>query len=265
MKVAKGAEVYRADNAPVSACGVQHNDADLEEALLGAVKEILQDADGRRIATSVLSNLAGTRFDLSKISKIINSGPSQIECWRVGEALAEAYLTQHHDCFFPWPSSRDQRNPDSSPAGADLVGFRTMNTGYVFAFGEVKTSEDLNCPPGVVYGRSGLQKQLEELRDDEDKQCALISYLTHRKTGTAWSEKFDRAFENYVSTQSSFALFGFLVRDINPNKIDLEGRAKVLAKGCGNHTRLELYALYLPIGSLKTLADRARKAMESKA
>ena len=43
--------------------------------------------------------------------------------WQVGEAMAEAYLVDHRQCEFPWPSGRDLRNPEASPAGADLVGF----------------------------------------------------------------------------------------------------------------------------------------------
>ena len=83
------------------------------------------------------------------------------EDWRVGEALAQAFLAAHRNCTFPWPASRDLRNPVSSPAGTDLVGFVDFDRGGLFAFGEVKTSTQQQWPPSLIYGRHGLKQQME--------------------------------------------------------------------------------------------------------
>ncbi len=91
--------------------------------------------------------------------------PDDIENWRVGEAIAEAYLTEHRNCQFPWPDGRDERKNGSSLPGADLVGIQHDAKGDRFAFGEVKTSGQAKHPPGVMYGRTGLKQQLEDLFD----------------------------------------------------------------------------------------------------
>jgi hypothetical protein len=73
------------------------------------------------------------------------------EEWRVGEALAEAYLVAHRTCKFPWPDGRDARKAGSSLPGADLVGFQQHGGTDRFAFGEVKTSGEIRYPPGAMY------------------------------------------------------------------------------------------------------------------
>ena len=88
-----------------------------------------------------------------------------VEIQKLLAAIAEVYLTDHRSCQFPWPLGRDERKSSSSLPRADLVGFRTDESGNALAFGEVKTSSEANYPPRVMYGETGLRKQLENLRD----------------------------------------------------------------------------------------------------
>jgi hypothetical protein len=101
-----------------------------------------------------------------------------VEAWRVGEAIAESYLVEHRHCEFRWPGGRDLKNPESSPAGTDLVGFQTdAATSVRFSFGEVKTSNHAEYPPSLMYGRHGLKQQLEGLRDSHAVKDVLVKYL----------------------------------------------------------------------------------------
>ncbi len=118
MAVAHGMEIYNVDSPPVEARGLAYTALELEQALRERAIPILQDADGLTELAEVFATLGLTQFDSEALrAALATSLPT--EDWRVGEALAEAWLVDHGDCEFPWPARRDLRNPMASPAGAD--------------------------------------------------------------------------------------------------------------------------------------------------
>jgi hypothetical protein len=146
------------------------------------------------------------------------------------------------------------RNPNASPAGADLVGFQKHGRSQRFAFGEVKTSEEEKWPPQVVTSRHGLAKQLEELRDSEHtKHHLVLIYLGHRAPKSSWETSYREAVTRYLQDVSDISLFGFLIRDVTPKADDLHSRAKTMAKGCPTGTSIDLHAIYLPSKSIRSL------------
>jgi len=180
-----------------------------------------------------------------------------VKTWRVGEAIAESYLVEHRHCEFPWPGGRDLKNPDSSPAGTDLVGFQTHATTSVrFSFGEVKTSNQNEHPPSLMYGRHGLKQQLEDLRDSPAVKDALVKYLGLHASGRPWLGRFREAATRYIHDRTDVAIFGVLVRDVEPNSLDCSERAKRLAQQCPPSSAIELLALYLPVDRISTLPQR---------
>ncbi len=259
MTMAVGTELYNADVAPVVARGVSYVDAELDAALSGSVSKILWDDAGMAELETVLTSLVTTDFSDKNVKRILASHHTP-ENWRVGEGLAEAFLVEHQDCEFPWPSGRDLKNPAASPAGTDLVGFQrtTAETDiHRFAFGEVKTSAEEKWPPGVMYGRHGLKKQLEDLRDSTDVKNSLVKYLGHHATGAEWFPRYQSSTKRYLANPTDVTLFGIFVRDVEPKKEDIAKRAEDLAAGCPAETSIELRAMYLPRKSISTLAERA--------
>lgn len=255
-----GEEVYCADSAPVIARGLSYTDQHLDEMLHGVVKDILNDDAGTNDLKELISTVVSTDFEHDGLEELLTDN-TKPENWRVGEAIAEGFVVGHGDCFFPWPTGRDLKNPNASPAGCDLTGFRPTGDDdlpYRFAFGEVKTSEQKAWPPNVVYGRHGLQKQLEGLRDDRKVKDALCCYLGHRAFGTEWLQKYKSAAKRYLQSDTEdVALYGVLLRDVEARPGDLSQRATTLSLSCPNKTAIELYALYLPRKSISELSTRA--------
>ena len=134
MAVSQGAETYVADTASVRARGLSCTDAELEEALRGDVADVVYDTSGNTTTADLLASVATTEFESDQLKRILET-PVIPEDWRVGEALAQVFLSQHRKSDFPWPASRDLRNPLSSPAGTDLVGFCEVSN-LRFAFVE---------------------------------------------------------------------------------------------------------------------------------
>jgi hypothetical protein len=258
MPISAGTEHYKADVPPVEARGIGYSDRELDDALTAEVSDIIHDLSGREVLTEIIEGIEGTGFDDSQIKSFLNSSLSP-EDWRVGEALAQAFLTVHRACSFPWPASRDLRNPVSSPAGTDLVGFAQDATGYIFAFGEVKTSTEQKWPPSLIYGRHGLKQQLEDLRDSIEHKDALVRYLGLHSLNASWMDQFKQAFKHYASSKTNVAIFGLLIRDVTPSIDDLSARTKSLANGCPQDSRIELIAIYLPLGAIPTLSKRCKK------
>ena len=141
MTVGAGEVVYEIDDGPCSAAGVQWSNDELASALKGQVAAVLFDDEGRANIEEILVASAETDFARDGLLRVLRD-PDEIEDWRVGEAIAETYLTEHRSCSFPWPDGRDERKRRSSLPGADLVGFGIDDDGDCLAFGEVKTSGD---------------------------------------------------------------------------------------------------------------------------
>ena len=264
MTLAVGTEIYNADATPVVARGASYTDAELDTALRGSVSRILWDDAGMADLAAILASLVTTEFSDSGVQRILaNRGTP--ENWRVGEALAEAFLVEYRACKFPWPAGRDLKNPSASPAGTDLVGFQDTDDSeneYRFAFGEVKTSEQKAWPPSVMAGRHGLTTQLEGLRGSTTTKDSLVKYLGHHASGTDWLPYYQSATTRYLSAPDDVSLFGILVRDVEPRREDLANRGARLANGCPAKTCIELRAMYLPERTISSLAQRAATARE---
>ncbi len=258
MKIAVGRKAYSVGTPPVKAEGLLFSQAELDTALEHRLPPLIRDDAGKKKVEEFVGGLATTAFETARLAAALSVVPST-KNWQVGESLSEAYLVDHKDCEFPWPAGRDLRNPNASPAGADLVGFHRHGKSNRFVFGEVKTSEEEKWPPQVVTSRHGLAKQLEELRDSEQiKNHLVIFYLGHRAYGSSWEMGYRESVKRYLNDTSDVSLFGFLVRDVAPKVEDLQSRAKALAKGCPNKTSIELHAVYLPPKSIGSLAKKAR-------
>ncbi len=259
-----GQEVYNTDAAPVVARGLTYSGQQLDEMLQGPVKDILQDATGSDGLRELLSSVVSTGFEQEGLEELLTDDMVP-DNWRVGEAIAESFVTDHGNCIFPWPTSRDLKNPNASPAGCDLTGFRFTSDDdlpYRFAFGEVKTSDQKVWPPSVVYGRHGLQKQLEGLRDNRKIKDALCRYLGHHAPKADWEPMYKSAAKRYLqSNTKDISLYGVLVRDVEAKTNDLSNRATILSRACPEKTTIELYALYLPQQTISSLSDSAVAAV----
>ncbi|MCY4166216.1 MAG: hypothetical protein OXF03_08775 [Gammaproteobacteria bacterium] len=249
MKVGAGEVAYDLDAPPCSGVGLRWSGKELDAALNDRVAAVLFDDEGRTNIEGILAGLAETEFAQDGIRRVLKE-PDRIEDWRVGEAIAETYLTDHRSCSFPWPDGRDERKRGSSLPGADLVGFGIDASGDCFVFGEVKTSSQHSYPPGAMHGRTGLKRQLEDLRDDEGVRDDLVKYLCHRAELAPWRVCFERAAGRYLRNSSDIQLYGCLIRDVVPRQDDLRLRVGDLGAACPEGTRIELLALYLPKGCL---------------
>ena len=189
MSLATGRVEYTLGAAPVTGCGLSWTMEELDAALEGPVAEVVFDDTGIADLTALLESIPDTDFDPFEVRRIL-AGRKVPENWRVGEALAEAYLVDHRSCSFPWPDERDERKSGSSLPGADLVGFQRDGETSRFAFGEVKTSSEAKYPPGAMHGRTGLKQQLEDLRDEVSIRDDLVKYLGHRAVNASWKAQF---------------------------------------------------------------------------
>jgi hypothetical protein len=254
MPISAGTESYRCDSGPVRARGQSLSLAELTSALEGDVKEILADYKGQEELRSLLSGLAATGFEHQQLDSIVEAQPESYD-WRVGEGLAEAYLTSHKQCEYPWPGGRDLKNPTASAAGTDLIGLQKTDgaENFRFSFGEVKTSGDKDQPPSIMYGRGGLKQQLEALRDDVNTKNALIKYLGIHAVNASWRDRYRIAARRYIRDNTDVNLFGVLVRDVTPRDADLKNRATKLNENRPPATEIELLAIYIPAGTISKL------------
>lgn len=247
---------YNTDKDDVIARGVSFTNDQLDVMLAGPVKNILLDTAGNREIEELLAGLATTDFANVELQTVLEE-EHVFEDWLVGEAIAEAFIIDIGNCFYPWPTSRDLKNPNASPAGCDLTGFQSIGSdgqqSYRFSFGEVKTSWAQNSPPSVM---TSLGRQLFNLRDDKDTKSGLVKYLTRHALGKDWEDKFKSAATRYLqSSGSDIAIYGLLVRDTVPNESDISGKATSLAKGCPDSTTVALYAIYLPENIIRKLPE----------
>ena len=249
MTTAIGEVAYQKGAIPCSGTGISWSSDELDKALTERVAPLVFDDEGKTDIKAILGGLAETEFDQDGLRETL-ADPDNVEDWRVGEAIAGAYLNDHRNCEFPWPIGRDERKRGSSLPGADLVGFQTDDGGDCFAFGEVKSSSEEKYPPSVVYGRTGLKQQIENLRDNNRVRDSLITYLCHRTKEASWKPRFERASRRYLENKSDVYLYGILVRDVEPNEDDLRMLVVDLAESCPDGTTIEFLAFYLPQGRI---------------
>lgn len=256
MSLPRGTQQYTLGSAPVIGNGISWDETELGIAISNHVTDLVFDVQGNQAIATLLESIPSTNFSSDIISQILNNNSRPPEDWRVGEAIAEAYLMNHRGCLFPWPDSRDERRSGSSLPGADLVGFWINGGEILFAFGEVKTSTQAQYPPRVLLGRSGLQRQLEELRDIQTLRHDLFIYLAHRAANASWHSHFIAASQQYLNNSSNVRIFGLLVRDVEPNQNDLTNRVVNLRQNCPEGMVIELISVYLPEGSISSLPAR---------
>lgn len=166
--------------------------------------------------------------------------------WEVGEALAEVVLAEWFGALWVWNSARDKRTKKASLPGADLVGLSTQGEKTRLLFGEVKTSNDTDCPPNVLYGKSGMIHQLESLTKTTKDHWTLIKWLQARCKSEENQRLFRQALRLYVSSKGrDIRLVGCLMRDTAPDERDLTSRCNALAPILPEHATAELFAWYI--------------------
>ncbi len=194
-----------------------------------------------------LRGLANTGFARDSLNAILAAEIPEERDWTVGEATAEAYLQREYEITWPWNMERDKRNPKASLPGADLIGFKIDGDDVRLALGEVKTSAHAKTPPGVMYGRSGLTHQIDNLANNLSLTCRLLKWLLPRCKGTEHEVLFNTATEGFfASGNKAIALFGVLIRDTQPTELDLKSRGQTLAESIRDPTTCHLIGIYLP-------------------
>ncbi|MEA3478956.1 MAG: hypothetical protein U9R60_12295 [Bacteroidota bacterium] len=226
-----GKAIYQETHSGMSIQGISYSEDDLNQSAQ-IVADICFDTRGQEDFENYIRSLSDTGF------RPINAVFTKIRDWQVGEGFAEAYLTAHFSCYFPWSNNRDLKNPNSSSTGADMVGFHQGQ----FAFGEVKTSTEQKYPPQVTSKKDdGLNTQLKKLCHDHDIRWVLVQYLFHRVKSTT---EYQEACIAYLKYNKNFYIFGVLVRDVEPKRNDWAYLKKHLEVHGQN--RVSLVALYLP-------------------
>ncbi|MFH1998764.1 MAG: hypothetical protein ABIK28_03740 [Planctomycetota bacterium] len=213
----------------------------------GNVASRLHDTEGRNEFIACLRGLANTGFARDSLDAILATEMPEERDWAVGEAMAEAYLSCEYEISWPWNLERDKRNTRASLPGADLIGFRINGDDVRLALGEVKTSTDTRTPPGVMSGRSGMTHQIDNLANDLSLIRQLLYWLLPRCKGTVHETAFNAAVALFLeSGNKAVALFGVLIRDTQPNVLDLQARGRILAGTLRIPTTCHLIAIYIP-------------------
>lgn len=254
--------IYDVSVGATIAQGLHYDDDEVQELIEGPVKDILEDSRGKKDLQSLIGSVASTEFEHIGLEKMLQD-ETKPDNWKVGEAIAEVFVAETGQNNYPWPTGRDLKNPNASPAGCDLTGFQIDNdptNPYRFSFGEVKTSEQDKSPPDVMRS---LNKQLLGLRDDRKIKDALCRYLGHHSTGTPWRPMFLSAAKRYLSSDcQDVAIYGVLLRDLAPQGSDISGCASTMSDSCPAQTDIEVYALYLPLERIGSLGSRATAILD---
>lgn len=239
---------YDQQDGQVSWQGVSMADGDVFDTFMtDKVASRLHDDEGASEFESHLRGLATTGFARDSLNEILAADVPEERDWAVGEAIAEAYLCQEHNITWPWNMERDKRTPKASLPGADLVGFEVNGADVRLAFGEAKTSNDSDTPPNVMYGRSGMTHQIDNLANNLSLINKLLKWLLPRCKGTAHEGLFNKAIMVFLdSGNKAVSFFGVLIRDTQPNVLDLRGRGQSLAGTLQAPTTCKLIAIYLP-------------------
>ena len=239
---------YEGRDGQVSWHGVSMKDGDgFNRFMTDDVASRLHDEEGNAEFEANLLGLANTGFARESLDSVLAAEISEERDWAIGEAVAEVYLGCEHKITWPWNMERDKRNPNASLPGADLIGFRIEGEDVCLALGEVKSSSDANTPPGVMNGRSGMAHQIGKLANDLSLICRILKWLSPRCKDTQYETSFNTAVGLFLeSGNKAIALFGVLIRDTQPNKLDLQARGRTLAGRLQDPATCHLIAIYLP-------------------
>ena len=94
MTVGTGDVVYSIGAVPCSGVGVRWSDDEINAAMNDRVAAVLFDDEGRANIEEILASLAETNFAQDGVRRVLED-PDEVEDWRVGEAIAETYLSDH--------------------------------------------------------------------------------------------------------------------------------------------------------------------------
>jgi hypothetical protein len=213
------------------------------------VQPRVEDEEAQDPFAAELRGMATTGMATEFVENLLRVVPEE-KSWAIGEALAECVIVDDEcrEVCWPWNLVRDRRTPRASLPGADLVGFCKEGDQVVLLFGEVKTSSDADTPPNVMYGSGGMAWQLEEEATRLDIQHTLLKWLRARCQAPDHRELYLAAVQRYIqSLGKEILLVGILLRDTDPNELDVASRAKALAQKLEAPTRIEIVAWYLPV------------------
>jgi len=217
--------------------------------MAGRVSARVEDGEAHDPFAAELLGMATTGMATEFVEDLLRAVPQE-KSWAIGEALAECVLAddETREICWPWNLVRDRRTPRASLPGADLVGFCKEGEDVFLLIGEVKTSSDARTPPQVMNGSGGMAWQLKEEATRLDIQLALLKWLRARCESAEHRALYLAAAQRYVqSCGKEVLLVGILLRDTEPNELDVTSRAKALAENLGRPTRIEITAWYLPV------------------
>lgn len=240
-------------------CGYEFKEPYIADRFHYEIKDKLFDISGTEELVKEFKDIPSTGFEKDALLEIFRiEGDLEIKPWRIGEAFAEFFLENEFGARFHYDHIRDAKNINSYQQGADLVGFIDAGKDTVFLFGEVKTSEDPNSPPSVLYGRTGLTNQLENLKNNERLKNNLIRYIGFKvkylPPEDIFRKDYDRSLKTYRINNKKVYLFGVLIRDTSPNEMDLKSRYESVINDLVESTSLKFVALYFPIKMNKWIA-----------
>lgn len=226
------------------------NGPDLENFMKASVAARFHDKVQKENYERFLRDLDLTKMGKSNLEAVILVAEEIEEnnqlSWSIGESLAESLLIKTHEVIFPWNMKRDLRNPKASLSGADIVGFMPSEKGHFFVLGEVKTSSEDNHPPQVMRGDKGLTHQISKLANNLDVVSQLLGWLFVRVNNTEYEMAYKESYENFLNSENNtIKLFGILIRDTDPNELDLKSQADKLDSLLKQPVSCELIAVYL--------------------
>lgn len=241
-------------------CGIEFRNY-LEQYLANRVSDRYYDKKGSEELLVSFEDIAQTEFDKETLMRIFDARTDEVG-WRMGECLAECFLEDYCSAKIPFNGSRDQKNPKSSSAGADLIGFFCKQDEIIFLFGEVKTSSETSSPPNVTYGRTGLINQIESINEGIETKDNLVKWLAFKVKSLPEDDNirscFKEAMKAYISNCEKIKLVAVLVRDTPVNEMDLKNRYTSFCKKLKPSTQLRFLALYLnqPISNCLKLIQK---------
>lgn len=233
------------ENGKLEYEGVSFLEEEFPVFLKQTISPIYKDSDYNAQMKEVAIDMTG--FDSENLQAVFESMP-KVSNFRIGELVAEQIVESRYNAKFTYNSDRDLKNLNSNNTGADLVGFIEMEDGAVnFLFGEVKTSEDIAVPPGVMYGQKGMIDQLAELGTSTDKLKSLVRWIFIKCSSDKdllVQRYIKEAMKSYAKDRASVQLIGVLVRDTNPDEMDLKNRYVDLKKRINGRHNVQLLAVY---------------------
>lgn len=226
------------------------NDSKFRNYLRTKVNKKFYDSEGTLNLQNLFKDIDPTGFDPEFLRSAFTSENTPID-WKIGEKISECFLEDYHNSIFPYNDSRDAKDSRSNLPGADMVGYVTIDDKTLFLFGEVKTSDQQQNPPGVVYGSDGLIQQLNEIKDDSKKRKELIMWLGHKINPLPDDDinkiTWIQASISYYSHNEEFKIFGVMIRGVASNENDLKLVFEKVIPNMKDEIYFELISLYLPI------------------